>query len=171
MPCRRQPAHAGADPGNEHAGRQLSDSGDAGRNADHGTKRIEARLDLSADPGDCCIEHADPLKMQFEREPMMPASGAPPQGLGQIPRRRLDPAMGKLGQAGLARGQRCNHRPSALAHNTGDHRVQLDVALLQRLPRALDMGGALSRQLLAVRGRARCSCVRIPGTKLPRISP
>ena len=55
-------------------------------------------------------------------------------------------------QDGLPRDERAENAASALAHDVGQHRAELDVGALQDLVDALDVRGALSNELLA------CAC-------------
>ena len=55
-----------------------------------------------------------------------------------------------LQPTGLTRGdQRFDHPTAGQTDDVGDHRVELDVGVLQRLLQALDMAAALAHQLLA----------------------
>lgn len=59
--------------------------------------------------------------------------------------------MGQRGQTlrlPLAGNEGLQHRPTALPQDVGDHAVELDVGLFQRLLDALNMGRALAHQLL-----------------------
>jgi hypothetical protein len=74
------------------------------------------------------------------------------QRIVQLLRRRFDPVTGQICQlAGLAHA--FNHRlddsPPARAHDVGEHRVELDVGLRQRLADALHMPRLLANELLA----------------------
>jgi len=74
------------------------------------------------------------------------------QSLTQLCRRCLQAAMSKAGELrriGLAGNHRLDHRPGALAHNVGDHRIQFDVGILEGLLHALNVAGRLTHQLLA----------------------
>jgi len=74
------------------------------------------------------------------------------QSFTQLCRGRLQAAIGeagKFGGIGLAGNHRLDHRPAALAHHVGDHRIQFDVGVLQRFLHALDVARRLTHQLLA----------------------
>ena len=64
MAGRREAAYVGADLGEENAGRQFSDSGNAGQERDQVAKGGEVGLDLLVDFGDGPVERIDVLKME-----------------------------------------------------------------------------------------------------------
>lgn len=103
------------------------------------------------DFGDGPVQRIDLLEMQPQQAAMV--LGHPSaQGLGQRLGRGLDPRAGQtgeLGRVGLAADQGLDHRPPAGSDEIGDRRIQLDVGLVQRLLQALDVAGALPRELLA----------------------
>jgi hypothetical protein len=89
--------------------------------------------------------------MEPQHEPMV--IGLPSvQCIVQLLAGCLDPPVGEFGQ--LERisdvvDHRLDYSPATEAHDIGDHRVEFDVGLLQRLLNPPDMAGLLARQLLA----------------------
>ncbi len=64
MAGRREAAHVGADLSEKDAGRQFSDSGNAGQDRDQVAKGREVGLDLLIDLGDGPVQGIDLLKME-----------------------------------------------------------------------------------------------------------
>src|SRR5271167_4150102 len=87
--------------------------------------------------------------------------------------RGLDPPIGKIGQPfgiALAGNQRLDHRATGKPDDVRDDRVELDVGILQRLLKVLDMAASFANQLLAGAQQA-AQFLGLGGTKLPRIRP
>ena len=68
-----EPAHVGADLGDDDLGAELADAGDGAQLLDGVTKGGEAGLDLPVDSSDGGIERVDLLQMELEQEAMMRA--------------------------------------------------------------------------------------------------
>ena len=76
----------------------------------------------------------------------------PAQRLPQPLRRRAEPGVGERrqpGGVGLARHERLEHRPAALAQQLGHDAVELDVGVLERLLQPQHVARPLAHQLLA----------------------
>ena len=67
---------------------------------------------------------------------------------------------GQLGRIALACDQRIDDRPTAFAHDVGNHRIQLDVGVFERLLQPLDMAGLLADQFVA-RAQQRAQILRL----------
>ncbi len=151
MPGGREAAHIAADLGQDDFGAEDADAGNGGQELDGGAKGLDLGVDLLIDLFDCRVDRVDLLQMQAQQEAMMPGD-ATAQGFAEHRGRRLDAAMGQLGQPSgiaFAGNQGFDHLPTGQAHDIGDDQVELDVGVLQRLLQALNMAAALAHQLLA----------------------
>ena len=89
--------------------------------------------------------------MKCQQEPVMIRQPSM-QRIVQLLGRRLDPGVGQRRQPAriaYARNHRLDDPPAAGAHDVGEHRVQFDVGLCERLLNPLDMPCLLAPQLLA----------------------
>jgi hypothetical protein len=78
--------------------------------------------------------------------------GAPAQGFAQGLLGSFHAMVGETGELGrlvLAGDQRFDHLSPAQAHDVGDHRIQLDVCVFERLLNAQDVARLLAHELLA----------------------
>ena len=144
-------AHVGADLGDDDARAQVADPRDGGQQPDRDAKGFDVVVHLLVDPGDGGVQGIDLLEMQAQQKAMMPRHPAT-QRFAQHLGRCLDPPVGERRQSigiGLAADQGLDHRPAGQADDIGDHRIELDVGIFQRLLQPLDMAGPLADQLLA----------------------
>ena len=148
---RREAAHVGADLGDNALAGELAHPGNGLHQAYGLAKGLEARLHLLVDLVDRLVDGIDMAQMQAQQEAVMPGH-PPPQGFAQHLRWCLDAPVRQRRQhrrIALALHQRLDHPPPAHAHDVADHRVELDVGVLQGLLQAQRMAGPLAHQLLA----------------------
>jgi len=96
------------------------------------------------------------------------------QRIVQLLRRRLDPGVGQRRQSAriaYARNHRLDYPPPAGAHDIGQHRVQFDVGLCERLLIRWTCRVCSRPSCLRVRSSERSSCTSSSGTKLGLIKP
>ena len=173
MPGGREAVHVEADLGDNDPGAELADAGDRGQEPDGGAKGRRLRVDLPVDRGDRPVEGIDLVEMQPQQEAVV-ACHPSPQGGAKLVGRGLEATVehGQHRGIGLALDERLEHRPAADAEHVGDHRVELDVGVLQGLLQPLGVARLLAHELLSwVRRRVRIASVAASGTKLARISP
>jgi hypothetical protein len=162
----RQPAHVMADLGQDDAGTQLADAGDRGQECNRGAKGLDIGVDLLIDLLDRRIKGVDLLEMQLQQKAVVPGDVAAQRCL-QLVRRSFDPPVGQSGQSsglGFAGDQRFDHPTAGQTDDVGDHRVELDVGVFQRLLQPLDMAAALAHQLLT--GAQQSLPRRRPGSRI-----
>jgi hypothetical protein len=172
----REAAHVLADLGQDDVGTQLADAGDRGQERNRGAKGLDIGVDLLIDLLDRRIKGVDLLEMQRQQKAVVPGDVAAQRCL-QLVRRGFDPPVGQRRQScglgfavgpqptGLTRGdQRSDHPTARQTDNVGDHRVELDVGVFQRLLQPLDMAAALAHQLLT--GAQQSLPRRRPGSRI-----
>jgi len=138
-----EPRHVEADLRHDDPRCQHVDTGDRRQQRNQALKGGLTGLDLPIHPGDergnVAIDVLDPgvrelnvLHVKVEKEAMM--IGHPTaEGLAQLLSRSLDPTIRqrrRLDRISLTCNQSLDHRPSALADDVGDDRVELDVGAL-----------------------------------------
>ena len=151
MAVRREPAHVDADFGDDDVSAEILDAWDRHQELNCGAKGPDVRLHLRVDRRHGGIESIDLIEMKAQQEAMVLGHAAAKR-LAELLRRCLYPPIRKAGQfRGVAfAGNQClDHRAAAHAHEVGDHRVQLDVGVFQRLLQPLHMARLLTHQLLA----------------------
>ena len=144
-------AHVAADLGADDVGAQVADPGNGGQEQDRRAKGLDMGVDLPIDCTDGGVEGVDVLEVQLQQEAVVIGHPAA-QRFAQRRGWGLDPAMSERGQGigiALARDQSLDHRAARQPDNVRDHRVELDVGILQRLLQALDMAASLTNELLA----------------------
>ena len=151
MRGRREPAHVDADLGDDDVGAEVLDARDRRDQLDGGAKGPQAFLHLRIDRRHGGFESVDVIEMKAQQEAVLLRHAAA-KGFAQLLLRALHPPIGKTGQfggVGFARNQRLDHGPAALAHHVGEHRIQFDVGVLQRLLHAQHVARLLANQLFA----------------------
>jgi len=149
--CGGEPAHVGADLGDDDLGGQVTDAGDGAQQLDRLAERVQAAVHLRVDLGQGGVERVDLAQVQPQQEPV-PVGDAPGQRRLDPLGRRLDAFLHQGKQpfgVGLLLDQRLDDRPPAFAHDVGQHRAELDVGVFQRLLQPLHVAGLLAHQLLA----------------------
>src|SRR5262245_8087271 len=144
-------AHVNADLGKNCLSSQGLDARDGAYLFDGGTKGRNAGLHLPVDLGDGCIDGIDLTEMQAQQKAVA-LRDTPAKGFTQALLGSLHAGIGQTGELGgilLTGDQRLDHLSAACAHDIGDHRVQLDVGVLESLLNAQDVAGLLAHELLA----------------------
>ncbi len=148
-------AHVGADLGDDHRGRKRADARDGSQPRGGVAEGLETVAQLGIDLGDRGVDRVGLTEMDPEQQALV---------VGQVTAERLDePRTGgadaapdPVGEAfgiTLALGQRVEDRPSAGAHDVGEHRAELEVGGLQELVDAFDMGDLPAGELLTSTGK------------------
>jgi hypothetical protein len=125
-------AHVAADFGEDDASAQFVDTGNGAQQFDGDAKGLDLSVDLLIDVAERVVDGVDLLQMQAQQKTVMPGDAAA-QRFAQHLGRRLDPAVGQLGQllgvaltvglrpTGLTRGdQGFDHPAARQAHDIGD---------------------------------------------------
>ena len=144
-------AHVQPDFGEDDLCTQAFDARSSDQSFDGGAKGLNVGLHLSIDGSDRIVEGIDLPEMKAKQKAMVLADAAA-QGLPQFGWGGFQPTIGQeceLGRVGLTGNQRLDHRPAALTHDVGDHRIQLDVGVFERLLDAQNVARLLTNQLLA----------------------
>jgi hypothetical protein len=155
MPGGRETRHVDPDLRHDNGGGDGTDAGDGGQPSGSELKGGERGAHLCVDLGDGLLQRRDLVQVQLEQKPVM-GRHVPPQCFDDVGARGLDPGTderGELVRAGLAADDGGQDRATALAHDVGQHRAELEVRVLEHLVDALDMGRPPAYQLLAGPGQ------------------
>ncbi len=144
-------AHVDADLRDHHLGRQRTDAGDGGQHFDGYAKGFDVGTHLLIDRGDGFIHSIEMVQMQPQHEAMMgrhPSAQRRLQFIGGGVDAPVSQGRQSLG-IGLSGDQRLNHAAAGEAKDVGEHRIELDVGIFQRLLQALRVAAAFAHELLA----------------------
>ena len=133
------------------SGAEFADAGDGAHDLDRGSKGLDLAVDLLIDLCDGCVDRVNMLEEKAQHEAMMVGHSAAQRCL-QFGWAGFDPAVGQGSQSsrvGFAGDQRFDHPTTGQADDVGNHRVEFDVGVFQRLLDALDVTAPLPHELLA----------------------
>ncbi len=151
MARRRESQHVCSELAHHHARRGLADAGDRRQELDVLAKGVELLAHARLQVAHSLLQSVDLFEVQPNQEAVVVAH-VTPKRLDELGARRLQSSPGKINETlgiCLARDERIEDGPTALAQHVADDAGKLNVRVLECLLKALRVARNLTNHLLA----------------------